>query len=96
MVSAWSAVAVCRRLSMMPGKSIGIGAFVCVFCFVWCWAFVMTVAHDRARRTMCRSLSFVGLCGSGLRFCGVGNGGIFAILSLCCDEGSGADLRREY
>lgn len=51
---------------MMPGKSIGIGAFVCVLSFVWHWAFVTTVAHDKARRTMCRSLSFVGSCGAGL------------------------------
>lgn len=27
---------------------------------------------------------------------GVGKGGMSAILSLCCDENSGADLRGEY
>lgn len=56
----------------------------------------MTVAHDKARRRMCRSLSFVGSCGAGFRFCGVGKGGISGILSLCRDESSGADLRGEY
>lgn len=56
----------------------------------------MTVALDKARRTMCKSLSFVGSCGAGFRFCGAGRGGTSAILNLCCDESSGADLRGEY
>lgn len=58
MADAWSVVDVYMKLPMLPCQGVIFGVFVCVFCFVWDWAYVMAIIVDRVKSIGYRLSSF--------------------------------------